>query len=66
MKSDELKAIEEELARQDEALAKFRETLASLGDVELQIDAGFFRDLEEACAVRTTASTVPMIFGLKA
>ena len=64
MKSDKLKAIEEELARQNEALASFESILASLGDVELQVPTAFFRELEEACATRTMSSA-PVMFGLK-
>ncbi|CAN5677645.1 hypothetical protein BH09MYX1_BH09MYX1_61120 [soil metagenome] len=50
--------IQAELARQDQALATAMNDLNQLGDVQIQMPAETLRDLDDACTVRTTSSSL--------
>jgi hypothetical protein len=59
MSHDALKAIEDELARQNEAFASFKQTLESLGDVELQVPNEAIEELDDLAASRPYTPAMP-------
>jgi hypothetical protein len=67
MSEDKLSGLRAELARQDEELARFEETLRQLHDVD--VPAAFLSELDEACEVEplvTTTATFIVPVGIRA